>query len=379
MSVWAARQLIDIAIPTGIDASEIFRIQMQQGMTLTEIIQGAVAVINDVNNELALQYGGLYVFTERLYARYRNGDGGGRQMSAIGTELSNPDGQRAKHIGHMLPLLPYVDATEWSVAYLKKALREDLRDDIKFVAERWRNRLDFGVITRMLSKKENQIGSSGWDVGWSIGTGTNVNFVPPPYAAYEHTSSHTHYLRTDAAISSTNAATMLELAAQELSHHGHSGRKVALVSEANLGIYLGMDSKKLMVWKPSDFQPITGGSNALMVAEGELKGIPGELFARYHTNYGVIDLRYHPRIPAGYGWMGKSYGDNNPANPLAIRLEMGGGFGMRVNPQIDRSLVPKLDKLKFEAEHGVGVNDRTNGVAFQIAAGSSSYAEPEIS
>jgi hypothetical protein len=32
----------------------------------------------------------------------------------------------------------------------------------------------------------------------------------------------------------------------------------------------------------------------------------------------------------------------------------------------------------FRATHGVGVNDRTNGVCAQIAAGSALYEDPEL-
>jgi hypothetical protein len=378
MAILGPRALIDFAIPTGVDGAEIFRFEMQDGMTPQEVIQLAATVMGEANQELAQAYGGLTVITERMWARHRQGEGS-RTMTPLASEFDGPDGVRSDKLGHMLPILPFTDATAWSVAYLKKANREDIRDDLDLIRERWRNRIDFDLITRLLSKRENPIGDTGYDVPWAVGSGTNVNYIPPQWRAYIFDANHTHFKKTNAAISSANAATTLTNAAKELAHHGHSGLKTAMVSEADIDTYMGMDAKRFAAKKPGAFQAVTGGSSPLMVIEGEMQGIPGEIFGWFHTNYGMIELRYHERIPATYGWVGKSYGVNNPANPLAIRTPSSQGFGMTVNPQIDRSIKPKLDRMLFEGEHGVGVNDRTNGVAFQIASTGADYDEPTIS
>jgi hypothetical protein len=76
--------------------------------------------------------------------------------------------------------------------------------------------------------------------------------------------------------------------------------------------------------------------------------------------------------------MTKSYGLNDPRNGLAVREEPGVGFGMQVKPKMTDDAVRQLKRIAFEATHGVGVNDRTNGVAGYIADSASQYVEPTI-
>lgn len=376
MPVIGPRTVLDLAIPTGIDGAEVFRLQMQEGMTMQEVLSMAATVIGDANQEVQDRYGGLFSFTTRLFARYSQGESS-RSMTPESSEFKDPDGVRAGNIGHMLPIKTYKDATHWSADWLKKAIREDLRDDIRLIRNRWVNRADYDILLRMFSNAENQIGTAGWDAPWAIGSGVNLNYIPPQYMMYQFDGTHSHFIRVNAAISATNAASTLDTAAKELSHHGHSGRKAALVSENDIDIYLAMDSKRFAVFKPAEFQAVAGGSNALMTVTGELKGIPGEVFGYFASKSGVIELRSHARIPTGYGFMTKPYGVNDPRNGLAIR-EGSDGFGLKLDPQVNRSISPKLDYILFPAEHGVGVSDRTNGVAFQIASGAATYSPPSI-
>jgi hypothetical protein len=373
------RQLIDLALPTGVDATEILRFQMEEGMTPTEVIQMAGTVLGEANEMLLANYGGLMVTTERLFARYRSGSGSARSMTPRKTELVQPDGRRSQKVGHMLPRNDYEDALEWSRLYMRRANREDLRDDVLEVRDAWVNLVDFEIVTRMLSKTENAIGSAGWSVPWAIGTGTNVNFIPIQWRGTVFQNTHTHFIKVNAAITAANALTTLQTMAQHLSHHGHTGRKVAIVSEADVAVYAAMAAPYFAAFKPNEFMAVTGGSSAQMFVQGELQGVPGEIFGYLNTLHGVVELRYHERFPSGYLFMTKTYGVNDPRNGLAIRTEPGIGFGMRVDPQVNRSLSPELDKVLFPATHGVGVNDRTNGVAAQIDDTGSTYDEPTIS
>lgn len=378
MSSLGARALLDIAVPNGVDANALLRFEMQDGMTAEDVIGYAANEIGRINQELLQQYGGLITVTQRPSARYRQGDGD-RTMTPRATEFAEPDPVRGDKIGHMLIIDDYHDANAWSNKYLKRAVREDVRDDIMEVIDRWRNRVDYEVISRALSSTEYAVGSAGYSPGWAIGSGSSLNYIPPQWRGYTHSSSHSHYLRTNASMSSSNTATMLKNMAKELAHHGHTGRKVALVSEADLDIYLGLEGKSLVVYKPTEFVLHAGASDVTTIS-GELQGIPGELFAYYQTSYGIVELRYHERIPSGYIFMSKSYGVNASQNGLAIRTDPHiGGFGLYLNPQLSQSLVPSLEQLKFEATHGLNVNDRTNGVAAQIASGGTSYETPDIS
>ncbi|MCP4589463.1 MAG: hypothetical protein GY842_01835 [bacterium] len=369
---------MDIAVPTGVDAGEVLRIEMESGLSGPEVIALAATVIGEANQYIMERMGGLLTLTERGHARYRQGVGSAH-VTPVSSEFAEPDGVRADQIGHMLPRLDYKDATAWSNKYLRRAPREDVVDDLLEIKEGWTNRCIIDLLTRALSDAEKRIGQAGYDVPWVIGdSGQNVPYIPPQRGLHVFDETVTHFLRTNAAISASNAATALETAAKKLAWQGHTGRKLALVSESNLAVYEGMNAKKFVRVIPGDVKLVQGGSDVLLVSEGTLEGVPGELFGLYLSSYGVVELRYHERIPANYFWMTKSYGVNHRQNGLAIRTEPGVGFGMKVDPQISRSIVPALEFVLFPATHGVGVNDRTNGVAAQIASGGADYESPTV-
>jgi len=379
MSVLGPTALMDIALPTGVDASTILNFEMRDGMTPQEVIALAATTIGEVNEELERKYGGLVTYTRSIYAKYRQANGT-RRMTPVRSEFNSPDPVRSDSIGHMLALTPYNDATAWSVSYLREAHMEDIRFDLDEIRDSWRDRVDYDVITRMFSNTEIRIGQ-GYSPGWAIGTGTNLNFIPPDWMGYSFESTHTHFIRTNAAISSSNALTAMKNAAKELAHHGLTGDKVALISEADIEKYEGMTGFVDIL--PERIQVNTGATDILRVY-GRTEGVPGEPIGFLNTKHGLVEIRYHERIPTGYFWMGKSFGVNDSRNPLAIRYNPnvgpnGGGFGMLVMPQVDRSLTPRLDYLKFDAEHGINVNNRLNGVAYQIASGGTNWENPTIS
>lgn len=378
MAVLGPRALIDIALPTGVDAARVFAFQLEEGVTADTAISMAATAIGDANEQLGQRYGGIVARTSRAFARYRQGSGTST-MTPKAAEFAGADPIRGEQIGNMLPRNDFQDALGWSRDFLERADTELLRFDVQEIRDRWINRVDYDVVLRLLSSAENLIGAAGYDVPWVNGTAGSVDYIPPQWRGKSFTNSHTHFGRINGAISTTTTVTALEAMAKHLSEHGHTGRKVAIVSEADLSYYTGITNGKFAQMIPGEFR-LTAGSTAaaaLSVA-GELQGIPGELFGYYNSDYGVIELHAHERFPTTYLWMGKSYGDNNPSNSLALREDKK-GFGLQVIPILDGQMVPQLDKLNFKATHGVGVNDRTNGVAWQIASGSTTYAEPTIS
>jgi len=112
-------------------------------------------------------------------------------------------------------------------------------------------------------------------VGWAIGSGVNVPYIPTPRAGVTFNSSHTHYL-FQAGITSANAQTLLENMVKELRHHGHSGNLIAFVSESDVDIYAGMS--KFVALQPNGFMIVPGnGAASVQVAQGTNSGLPGEL------------------------------------------------------------------------------------------------------
>jgi hypothetical protein len=52
-----------------------------------------------------------------------------------------------------------------------------------------------------------------------------------------------------------------------------------------------------------------------------------ERIGKYQSTLGQIDLIASARIPTGLVGLAKSYGNNNPQNPLYVRVHPQGGFG----------------------------------------------------
>lgn len=373
MAVLGPRALVDLAVPTGIDGSILFQFELQNMNKYTpqEVIQRAAAAIGVVNERLAARYGGLITFKEMMHAIYRQGEAS-RSMTPRRNEFIAPDPAASQVIGHMIDVVGFDDGLAWTAEWLKKAYEEQIAADLAYVSDKWENRVDYDIISRMLTNTEHTIGSAGYNVGWVNGTTGNVDFVPPAYQGKQFDSSHDHYV-AQSGTTSANVQTLLGTMIEHLRHHGHSGRLVALVSDDDLAKYSGMD--RFVRILEQGITPTNNTSDAY-VATGRVEGIPGELFGLYIDNRGTVELRSHYRIPTGYVWMGKSYGNQHPKNPVAIRTT-DKGFGLRVEPTITDHVQPRLKAVLFEGDHGVGVNDRVNGVAGLF--GSASWSNPTIS
>jgi hypothetical protein len=378
MTLVGPRAAIDIALPTGIDTTEVLNFQLRDGVSGEQIVAEAAAVIGEVNQRLINRYGGLLATTQTLYSIGTQGETS-RSMTKEVSEFKRPDGKRAQEIGQMLPIRDYADATEWTPMWLRDCRRDQALRDVAKIAQDWEDRVDYDILTRALTNSENAISSSGYDVPWAIGTGMNVNYIPPQYRGYIFSASHSHFKYYNGTVTA-QCVNAIKNAVKELRHHGHTGRLVALVSDTDVDTWAGKTDNGFVELNPTGFQVVAGSSSApVRVTTGEVEGMPGELFGYFKTNRGVVEMRYHERIPTGYLFVTKSYGVNNPNNGLAVRTHPNYGFGMRVRPQVTSDINPELDFIKFEATHGVGVNDRTNGHCTYMASGASEYTNPSFS
>lgn len=375
MAILGARSLLDLALPTGIDGAEVLRFQLESGVTAAEAIALAASTIGTVNESILTKYGDMLHITESPYARTRQGEGS-RSETPDRADFEETMAVHSDHIGNMLPRKDHRDALAWTPLYMRRAMNGQLEDDIALIAERWTNKVERELLTRALTNTENAIGSAGYDVGWAIGTGTNVDFIPPQFGATVFTSSHSHYVFAND--TNVDYDSLFEDMITQLRHHGYTGRLAALVSSADLSEIAAVDG--FVELNPQGVTVVEGdASRVLRIAEGEFEAMPGELFGFYKSLRGLVELRYSDRIPTNYAFMTKPFGRDNRNNGLAVRTEPGVGFGLMVNPQLTRSINPELDKVYFDATHGVGVNNRLNGVAGYIAAGASAYVNPTIS
>jgi hypothetical protein len=373
------RACVDLALPTSIDTARILAFQMRSGMTAQEVVARSATALGVVNESQAARYAAMLYFTQAPYAYYSAGDGSGRRKTPIKVEFKKEEGVRSDQSAHMLPGRDYTDAVAWTPEYLRDAWEAQITGDIQIITDSWRNRVAYDVLTRALSNTENNIGT-GYDVPWAIGTGMSVNFIPPQ-GTVTFDSSHSHFNVHDATVTATSLDAALEAAVEDLIHHGHTGRLTAMVSLSDIKSYNSISAKKFVKFVPGGIQTIGGNTTSpVFIQPGELEGMPGEVFGLFLSDSGpVVILRAHESIPTGYGWMTKSYGTSNPKNGLALREHPTRGFGLVPDPQLTRSMNPELDKIEFKAWHGVGVNDRTNGVAFMVASGATVWVNPTLS
>lgn len=383
--ILGANTLIQNVIPTGVDAGYIYRFSMQRGMNPTDVLSMAAVVIGEANQYAAAQYGGLFYLTERLYATYAQGTGT-RRMTPLASEFSQPPGSTNENIGHMMFIRMYADKTEWSRKRLQHAMPEDLRADVEMKKTAWYDRVDFDIFSALFRKSEIAVGTVGKSVPWVNGTDGSVDYLPPQWRSKVHAASHSHFIRITAALSSANAVSTIETMAEHLAHHGHTGNKLCYVGDNVADALLTSTDKKVANFINPDFIVLSGNAAApVSYQPGQIEGVPGEIVCYVQTKNGLVEVRKHDRVPvllpdgstaAGHLWMGKTYGNQDMRNPLAIRVQPDMGFGLMMNPQVDKSVNPSLESILFEAEHGVNVNDRTNGVAAQIASGGATYEEP---
>jgi len=356
----------------GMSASGILNFQNRNGLNPQRIIEMAAAAAGAANEAAMARWEGITYLTESDSARYRQGTGNAAGRSKKLTEASHSDPRKGSMSGHMLPISETEYSLAWTEQYLRDCYQDQVDADIMEQVSQFQYDFESDVVRRLLSKAENAF-AGGYDVPWAIGTGATVNFIPPTYSTYVFDSTHTHFeFHTG-----TTAADYLALRDQmikNLRHHGIRGDLVLLVSEADIDAWAAVSGWVEIT--PASIATFAAPSSPMRVQVGSIEGVPGELVGVFRTNRGRVEVRVHDVIPTGYCWMGKSYGRNNPENGLAVRVHPNQPFGMTPNPQIDNSIQPRLNGIRLNAMHGVGVNKRINGVAGQINAGS--YTSPTI-
>jgi len=369
-SIVGPRLAADLIFPVGgMDATRILNFQNRNGLTPEQIVAKAAAAVGGANEQVMARWGGISYITEDIMARYRAGVGGTARKTSKKTETTQTDPVQGVLSGHMLPIQDYEDALMWDWQYLRDAYEAQIDSDCAEVADAFRYRCEADFLNRIMSNAENAIGS-GYDVPWAIGTGTNVNFIPPPYQAYQFTTSHTHFQFN----AGSDAAALLALRdamITELRHHGHSGTIAQFVSVSDVASWAAVTG--FVEINPSNVQIVTGGSSPVRFVTGELQGIPGELFGFFKTNFGIVELRYLEILPTTYTFMTKPYGENNVNNGVALRVHPTSPFGMVPDVQVTSSVMPQLKGINLKATHGVGINRRTNGVAGRFGNGSYSW------
>lgn len=385
MALLGAYALLNNVFPTGVDGALLARLALEEGLTQDAAVAQMASIIGDKNESLRMRYGGMTRETNTRYMTYRAGLGS-RSMTQESVEFARNPSKRGVEAGHMLPRKDFDDGVDYEDNFARRGAASKFMLGAQQVADDWEDRVDYDLINRALTNTEVAVGA-GYSVPWAIGTGTNVDFIPVNYRGKLFTTSHTHFKYGNSSGSDT-WQTLITAMMQELRHHGHSGLLSIMIGEDNVAAvsaaagFVDLTSPQVVVNTAATGAPVRFISDQAMV---DSQGVPGELVGYFKaTGFGLAEVRYHPRIPTvdtatGYAFAFKSYGINSEKNPLAFYIESDRGFGLNIEPDYRATPELKLNRVRAFATHGVGVNDRTNGVAGFLGAGAVAYVNPTVS
>lgn len=352
------------AVNVGVDDSVLSRYQLADGVTYDQLVAELRVVVAGLNGEMARHplWSSLVSFQqEPNVAQYA---GSSTYADAL-TEYSRPEPQHAEMSGHMLPIRPYVAMLGWTWLKLKDMSFAEGQNDIRLAVDRLRNTYRRAIVARLLQRGDDSGAAKGLGAGYSPGFATasgstNLPFTPPSANGNIFTSSHEHYNATAGSGAWTTA--QLDAIEADLREHGHMPPYRVLVSNADAATIAGLTG----FVPPAAVTAQPGSGTAIAIPEEAATG-DGYVFLGSYKNSRIYVV---PGIPTYYGFGYRSYGALSPLNPIRIRTEKGYGQPTaRVLRQVtsgvtdaERGIDP-LQDLGLFLEFGVGVGDRTNGVA----------------
>jgi len=367
--------LIDKALPTGVDGTRLAQWAMRDGITYGELANQVALALAQANAELVRRWGWLFFLTEELMMEYEQG-GAVSAMTEI-TDEDRPQPTKGSTIGHMVDLRAYGEAIGGTRRFFRDVRSAKINAAISTIVRKGVWRFEQKLLTRWLTNTENAIGSAGYDVPFVRGTGGTVDFAPPAYGGEAFTTSHDHYLGYNASTPKT-FADALNGNAETLQEHGHEPPFRAMVARADVATYAALTDFIQMVNVPSLMVDRGGTSTGNQFFQNGTSWMDGH-FGDFQSEYGLVELYATARIPTLWGGMAKSYGMLDSRNPLAVRVHPSQGFGFFLVPETTPDDDTPVKQLDIEMEYGVGVGmDRTNGSAFYLIAGGS-WVNPTIS
>lgn len=371
--VLGAMNLLNKALPVGVDGTRLAEWAMKDGVTYGELVNATSLALGDANQQLVNKWGWLFGFTEDLMQEYE--DGGSVSPMQELTDIDKPQPLFGSTIGHMIDLRYYGQGVGGSKRYFRDARSSQVRASISAIVRRGIWRFEQKLLTRAFTDDENQIGTAGYDVPFVNGTGGNVDYTPPAYEGQVFAGSHSHYVGYNASTPKT-MADVLDGLALHLAEHGHEAPYTAIVSNADTALFSALTKWVQLVAGTGVMIDRGGGtSGPQFFAQGN--GSINQI-GYYQSTYGQVDVRISARVATGHVFMGKSYGQLDIRNPLAVRVHPQRGFGMAVVPETTNDIEFPIKQLDVDFEFGVGVGpDRTNGVhGFLVAGGT--YADSVI-
>ena len=368
MALQGVRDKEDLVIMAGWDAKEMKAFELADGTTYDRVAAEVRVALSALSQELATDplWASLVSFTDKPELKYRVG--AASNMNPF-TEYGKSDANRAERTGHMIPLQAFDEIVGWTWKYLKEADIEDVRADIRNAIDAIRNRWRISILGRILKRGDDSgkaagLGSTGLSAGFATAAAnTGVDFVPPQFGGKTFTVDHEHYVATDGGYT----VAVFTDAEAELKEHGlvppfdfiispSDEAAVKALSETSTGANDG--------FVPVAKSIVAYGANQDLAKLPTISG--GQSY--YIGTISNFKTRVVSGMPAGYGFAFKSYGLNNPMNPLVIRLEKGSKLPtpiLMTDPRAGNGTTP-LQNMMLYLEMGVGVKMRTNGTTRKV-------------
>jgi hypothetical protein len=371
MAILGSRDTASLVNMTGWDTSELNRLTLADNVPFEQVVSELNMALSALNGELAADplLSSLVSFTDKPTVSYRTGTGS--SMSRM-TEYAYNDPNHVEREGHMLPLINWSEDLGWTWLYLdQNADIEAIRDDIRNGIDAVRDRIRIQLLSRLIVRADDTgtakgLGASGISPGFATAAAsTGVDFTPKSFAGTDFDSDHEHY-HPDAG---DYDVALFRAVKDHLREHGHNPPYTYLASSSDAGTI-----KDLTGFEPVSSSLVAYGNNTSLAI------LPTEVNSTAYR-IGTIedfDVIIQPGMNATYGFGYKSYGANSSRNPLAMRLRKGASTPqatVMANP--NAAATYPLTGAMLYLPMGIGVKDRTNGVA--VHTGNATWEEPTIS
>lgn len=369
--------ILSRALPEGVDATELAKFAIRGNYTWADAVTEMSAAIGQFNQDFVARWGYLFSVTEDDWMEYPNG-GSVTRAKAI-TDVSKPDDVHSDTKGHMIGLIPYGNAIGGTWRFFRDARQAQLEAMVRAALLQHEDRLEFELLNRLFIDDEIAVGAAGYNVPFVLTTGT-VDWVPPKRDGKDF-ASHTHYNGFDSDASPAKTFTdVLNYLVEDVAEHGHQPPYTAVISRTDIATYEALG--KAVEWVAPIISTVDrgGATSGAQFFAGYTPQLMNGVVGFYKSPLGLVELRPTYRVPTGYAAVFKSYGQNDPRNPLAIRVHPNQGFGVFITSEVaPNSANFPLGKLTIEAEFGVGVGmDRTNGALGYLST-SGNWTDASIS
>lgn len=359
-----------VRLPSAWDGAELQRLTLREGVTYENLIA-------DIDDALSVAWedatsgwlSGLMYLTDEPALDYGQGS---RSEWEDHTERAQPDGQVGDSTGHMLPLKVKDYKLGWTADFLEEARRIKIDEAIGNMAGGLTDTLEREALQRLFKMEEETgrrygLGASGVSVPFADGGGGTIAFTPKPNpnrATAAFAATHDHFLRLDG-ITQAN----LETAVAHLWEHGDDGPYDLVISQADTAAWT--NTSNVTGFKERAHALIQYGQDTTLAQVDE-----AYIGAITTKQYGTVQVRALGRIPTGFWGVYKSYGPNDPRNPIYARYDDLFGLGpMLVVAQVGvYPLQGAIGKIKIG--FGVGMS-RTAAVLVENDS-SGDYATPTI-